>query len=255
MSNVDAAKRRRQEKLRASRGKQNLIMAAVALSAVLLAVGAYVLVNSDIWLLETISVSGNRRVKAERIKALSGLNAGTNILRISREEIEKKIETDPHIASAALSRDLPSRLAVTVVERRPFVGVKEGGKLFSLDKDGFVIEQVPDGTSFALPVMNEISIEKLSVGKRVKGRLIRDALRSLNSLDPDLLAKVVWVSVPTLDKLAFHTVDKVEIIFGDHKDAPKKNYMIKKILADSTGNIIHINVSSADTPPVVRKLK
>lgn len=254
MSNVEEARSRRKKKLRLTRARQNLILATLVLFAAGLAVGGFYLINSDLWLLKTITVTGNKHIAADKVSALAGLDENTNLMRISKEDIEARIKRDPWIAEASVTRDLPSSLNVSIIERKPFARVKQRGKLYTLDRRGYVIEAVSDATSDTIPVINEIRTGRLEVGRRAKTKLLRNALKSLASISTELRDRVIWISVPSLDKLAFHTADDVEIIFGSADEARKKNLVIKEILTEFSKEVVHINVSVPDNP-VVRKLQ
>ena len=254
MSKVDEARRRREEKLRATRGRQNLILAAITLSIALIVAGGYYLLRSDLWLLKTVSISGNKHVSAQKITKLTGLDDDTNLMRVAKDKLEAAIEENPWIAEAVVTRDLPSRIEIVVTERVPFARVKQKGKLYTLDKRGYVLEAGDDPRFDSVPVINKIEADRLMVGKRTKSKLLRGSLKSLAGVAPEIREKVIWISVPSLDKLAFHTSDDIEIIYGSVEKAGRKNTVIERILADGPGDIVHINVTVPESP-VVRRLQ
>jgi len=254
MSKVNEARRRREEKLRATRVRQNLILASAVLSIALIIVGGYYLLRSDLWLLKTVSINGNKHVSAEKITKLAGLDDDTNLIRVAKDKIEAAIKEDPWIAEAVVTRDLPSRIEIVVTERVPFARIKQKGKIYTLDKRGYVLETGDDPRFDNIPVINEIEVGRLIVGKRTKSRLLRGSLRSLAGVAPKIRDKVIWISVPSLDKLAFHTSDDIEIIYGSAEGAGRKNMVIERILENSSGDIVHINVTVPESP-VVRKLQ
>lgn len=254
MSKVEEARRRRDDKLRATRGRQNLILALIVLSITLIVVGGYYLLHSDLWLLKTVSITGNKHVSAEKITKLSGLDEDTNLMRAIKDKLEAAIEEDPWIAEAVVTRDLPSRIEIAVTERVSFARVKQKGKLYTLDKWGYVLEVGDDPRFDKVPVINKIEVGRLIVGRRTKSKLLQGSLKSLASVAPKIREKVIWISVPSLDKLAFHTSDDIEIIYGSTEKSGRKNTVIERILADGPGNIVHINVTVPESP-VVRSLQ
>ncbi len=253
MSRVTEARQRREEKLRATRNRQNLILASVVVSIALVVVGGYFLLRSDLWLLKTVSIVGNKHVSAKKIAKLADLDDSTNLMRVAKDKLEVAIEKDPWIAQAAVTRDLPSRIEIIVTERIPFAMVKQKGKLFILDKRGYVLEAGETPRFDSIPVINEIETDRLVVGRRTQSKLLIGALKSLAGVAPKLRDKVVWISVPSLDRLAFHTSDDIEIIYGSVEGAGRKNTVIERILEDSKGDIVHINVTVPESP-VVRRL-
>ena len=254
MSNVQEARRRREEKLRATRGRQNLILAAVVFSIALIVAGGYYLLRSDLWLLKTVSITGNKHVSAEKITRLTGLDDDTNLMSVVKDKLEAAIEEDPWIAEAVVTRDLPSRIEIVVTERLPFARVRQRGKLYTLDKRGFVLEVGDEPRLDDIPVINKIEVGRLIIGRRTKSKLLKGSLKSLAGVAPEIRKKVVWISVPSLDKLAFHTSDDIEIIYGSAEKSSRKNTVIERILEDGPGDIIHIIVTVPESP-VIRRLQ
>ncbi len=253
MSKVEEARRRRDNKLRQTRRKQSLSILLVMTALSLVVATAYFVINSDLWLIKSISVTGNKNVSAQKVSRLAGVGKRTNLIRISPGSIVEKLKTNPWISDATVSRYLPSTLSIDIVERKPFACVKQGGRIFIMDDRGYVVSAPKKMMKEAVPVIDGVKLKSVEVGSRAKSRLLPQVLNSLRKLEPSIRSKVIWVSVPTLDSLAFHTIEDVEIIFGSAEEAAKKNYVIKKILADSDDRVIHINVTVPDNP-VVRKL-
>ncbi len=254
MSKVAEARRKREQKLKTTRGRQKLVLVGAVLAVMLVLAGVYYLLNSDLWLLKTISITGNTRLSAERITKLAGLDGETNLMKVAKDRIEASIEADPWVARVVVVRDLPSRLEIAVTERLPFARVKQVNKLFTLDQRGYVLEVGDDPRFDDVPVINEIKVGRLVVGERTRSALLRGSLKSLAGLTKEIRDKVVWISVPSLDKLAFHTSDNIEIIYGDAAKAKRKNNVINQILETASDDIVHINVTIPENP-VVRKLK
>jgi len=253
--NVEEAKQRRNEKLRQTRGRQSLKLLAAVVAVLAVAVGGYLIVNSDYWLIKSITVVGNRRLTSKQVVDEACVDYKTSLLRLPAAEITANVKKDPWVEDVQLSRVLPNRLTIQIKEREAFVGLKQGDKVLVLDKTGFVVQSMESTTTeTSMPVISDIKVGRLRVGDQGKGAVLEGALKSLGRLTPELRAKATWVSVPSIEKLTFQTVDGLEIVYGGPEDAPKKNFVIKKILQDASGKIVHINVTAPDNP-VVRKLK
>src|SRR3990172_1827452 len=226
MRHVEEARLRRHEKLRRTRGRQSLILLAIIAAVVLIIVIGYFVLNSDFWLIKTITVFGNDRLSVKEVVALSGVDYKTNLLKLPAGQIETDIKKSPWVKEVELFRGLPNRLTIQIKERRPFVGLKQGDKVFVVDKSGFVIQAAAElTTETPVPVISEIKAPTLRVGARRRGRLLAGALKSLNRIAPDLWIKVTWISVPSLEKLTFQTTDGLEIVYGGAGSASKKNYL------------------------------
>ncbi|BBO82951.1 hypothetical protein DSCO28_35170 [Desulfosarcina ovata subsp. sediminis] len=80
-----------------------------------------------------IEVDGQRRLDRQHILAVAGIGPETNILALNLTVARKRLLADPWIAEAAISRDIPSGLHVSVREEDPLALMEMP------DKEGFLI--------------------------------------------------------------------------------------------------------------------
>lgn len=157
-------------------------MLAVAILAAL-AVGLTIAFNKlhDVWLEQCVindiarqvTVTSGKMVKADAIKEAFGLHEGVNLARVDfaarREEALKKY---PTIRSIDISRHLPDRVALTVIEREPTTRVNLVGKHqdsgLVADSEG-VVFPCRRGTAM-LPIIRESKAASTAVGQRLAGR-------------------------------------------------------------------------------------
>jgi cell division protein FtsQ len=128
-------------------------MAGFLLADFALSSPRFVLNSSD-----DVSVTGNHFVSREEILSSLGLpqgagwGAGVNVFRLSLEAKRQQLESIPWVQSASLTRVLPHRLAVHVVERTPVAFVNVGGRVGLVDGEGILLEK-PESASFDFPVL------------------------------------------------------------------------------------------------------
>jgi cell division septal protein FtsQ len=67
---------------------------------------------------------------------------GSNLLRLPLVEVRRRLSGNPWIASADVAKELPDRLRVTLVERRPVVLLRQGEQLLFADAGGRPIAPV-----------------------------------------------------------------------------------------------------------------
>jgi hypothetical protein len=120
--------------------------AAVALAVVgaPLAAAAWMLTTPRFALAET-AVAGTERVTAEWVEARLALFAGANLLTLPLAEVEAALGGHPWIAGVSLRKDLPRKLAVEIVERRPAALVPGPGGPWLADREGGRIVPAPPG--------------------------------------------------------------------------------------------------------------
>ena len=122
--------------------------------------------------LENISVRGTARVAESEILRLSGIDLTDNILTLNTTEISRKIGTHPWIREVRIGRELPDRLVIDVVERKPAAFVLMGGALHIMDWHGDIIKKVEKGDNLTLPVLNGVSSQKTIDGDLVQQSLL-----------------------------------------------------------------------------------
>lgn len=128
---------------------------ALALAA-LLAWGAVVswawLRTSDRLAVSTLVVEGVRRADATALLRNAGLEEGGNIFSVDLAGAVLAIEADTWVASASVSRELPSTLRVRVVEHEP-VALVVLGALYAATSDGLLFRRIQPGDGLDLPLV------------------------------------------------------------------------------------------------------
>lgn len=76
--------------------------------------------------LANIEVKGMLRVGASDVAAISGLKAGRPLAKLDLDAVRRKLEADPWIADAKVSRSWPRRVRIAVVERVPVARLGTG---------------------------------------------------------------------------------------------------------------------------------
>lgn len=135
------------------------------LIGVLLVVGAsagvawgarrYVL-SSPRFAVKTIAVEGASRTTPEAIAAAGGVAVGDNVLAADLDQVARKIEAEPWVATASVRRKLPGTLLVTVAEHEAAVVVSLGGELFLATRDGVMFKKHELGDPSDLPLVTGV---------------------------------------------------------------------------------------------------
>jgi cell division protein FtsQ len=88
---------------------------------------------------EDIEVDGRSRTTKAAILRAVGAARGTPILSVSPGQAKAQLEALPWVRSAAVERQLPDTIHITIVERTPLAFWQRRGKLALIDNDGVVI--------------------------------------------------------------------------------------------------------------------
>ncbi|HLF55962.1 MAG TPA: FtsQ-type POTRA domain-containing protein [Thermoanaerobaculia bacterium] len=132
--------RRRSSAVRVRRRNPWLALAA-PLAKTAFAIGAPValglwLFTSPTFALGRVEVEGNRYVAAAEIERALDPFHGDNLLRLSLPAVERVLAKHPWIATVGVEKQLPDRLRVAIVERRPAALLRTAGGFVVLDPEG-----------------------------------------------------------------------------------------------------------------------
>ena len=107
--------------------------------------------DHELFSVREIKVNGGEKVGGSEIVAIAGLSHGMSIWRIDPAEIEKKVASHRWVSRVLVRREFPRRVVIEVEEREA-KAIAALGKLYYVDRDGFIFKAVEDGerTDFTL---------------------------------------------------------------------------------------------------------
>lgn len=168
-------------------GKQTWRFLAVPALVCILSLGAIyahdAVVQSPFFLIESVEISGEKRVKRSEILTLAGLEAPRNIFRINCYTLEKRIATHPWIAEASVRRFLFSTLRISVTEEEPLAIVNiENLSDVLINTQGKPFKEYDPARDDveSLPVISGVDLTRADTGFRFDGPLFNSILDLLN---------------------------------------------------------------------------
>lgn len=162
--------------------KRNISRLLKFLLIVLLA-GAVVWVAFSPWLsVSRVDATGISASSAHAVLAESGVRAGTPMILIDPESVERKLSRDPWIAEVTVSRDWPDLITVVVEERVPVAWVRtsDGWARHAVDGVALPSESEPDSS------MGRVEMPELAAADGPASPELRGALEFMAALEPDL---------------------------------------------------------------------
>lgn len=112
--------------------------------------------------LEQVELVGAKRLTAQRIGQLGGLEKGKNLFALDAEAAERKILEDPWVSSVRVTRQLPATMKVELTERDATAVAAVGDRLYLVTSQGEPFKSVEAGDPVDLPVVTGISPELLA---------------------------------------------------------------------------------------------
>ncbi len=141
-----------------------LRVAVLGFSGTLVLVGLglllQLLVASDLFRIDQVSVSGGSELSQEKILALSDIQPGVSTFALDLELIGRKIEENPWVRSARVERIFPRQVNILVEERKP-LAIINLGYLYYLDQEGEVFKVLGRKDSFDFPVVTGFNRDEL----------------------------------------------------------------------------------------------
>ena len=126
------------------RGLVYLVLIVFALSLFfLLAFGVYKLFTASRYNIGVVTVEGNIKYTEDEIKEISGIVIGTNINKLSKNKVEKKIETLSYVENAKIVRKYPETVVIKIEEYvSSFVALNsETNEYIRLTDKGVILEK------------------------------------------------------------------------------------------------------------------
>jgi cell division protein FtsQ len=260
--------RAERERRQAKRPKQALARSKVY--AALIAVGVLVLAAvavyfSPAFTIKNIAVEGTWHLNAEYLTELAQVPSGSTLLRIDTEQIAERVSHDPWVASVKLTRDFPSGLVITIVERQPVAMVllegadlNSGRGMWLLASDSVWLGEVIDidqsiqglESSQLVRISDLPSTVEAQAGRQATDLSLLNALAIVNGVSSPMKAMIDLISAPSVAATTLYLSNNVEVVFGSAEDVEKKELVINQLIAEHGSTLIRINVRVADRPTI-----
>ncbi|MGH7370028.1 MAG: cell division protein FtsQ/DivIB [Candidatus Methylomirabilaceae bacterium] len=153
----------------------------------------------------SFSVQGNRRVPAETIISSLGLPAHSGILEVDLNGLAERIMRNPWIKTATVSRRLPGRLLIRVVERTPRTIIL-ADRAYLISEDGLILKEAGPEEMPALPLLRLDVDRRLDLGGRIEAARLEEGARLWRQLDGEVLPSGVRAREVRLERGGTFTV-------------------------------------------------
>ncbi len=127
--------------------------------------------------LRDIAVDGTDHVTRQAVLDQLALGDDETMWTLNPADLAERLRRHPWIKDARVSRALPHRLEVAIVERAPSAVLKADTALLLLDGEGAVLEPVSDTTDRSLPVLVGVKPAQLETGDKPSRALVRNGIR------------------------------------------------------------------------------
>jgi cell division septal protein FtsQ len=135
-------------------------------------------VASPRFALRELRADATLHVSREEIVALAGAEPGDRLLAIDTDAVAARVATHPWAASVRVRRQLPSALAIDVVERHA-VATALLGTLYLIDESGRPFKRATLDEADGLPVITGVARDQYTLARAASEAAFRQALELL----------------------------------------------------------------------------
>lgn len=202
--------------------------AGILLPVILLAlIGVSIGANS--WkgelLVKEVRTRGTSILQPHEVLALASVKAGQRLYDVDLEGVRRRVETNPFVQDAAVTRDIPGQVTILVHERKP-VAALLADRLWYVDDSACVMPAVLSDKLYDLPfVTGSVSASEPVAGKRIPSDGLRSALALLDAakrVGEDLCYRISEVHVAPDGNLICSMAEMgVPVNFG-HDNIPER---------------------------------
>ncbi|OPL16727.1 MAG: hypothetical protein AVO39_00090 [delta proteobacterium MLS_D] len=161
--------RRRWTKIAREIGVALSVMTAATVFALIMMYGYNVALCSDFFTLAEAAVKGTDRLSDREVIQLLGVDDSTNILTADLNKMVAGVKTNPWVRDVRMTRDLPNRLIVEIIERKPVALISHDHNIYLLDREGTIFKNLDHDDKIDLPVMTGFSDQGVLDEKLLQG--------------------------------------------------------------------------------------
>ncbi|MEQ8153536.1 MAG: FtsQ-type POTRA domain-containing protein [Clostridiaceae bacterium] len=126
------------------------------------------LLKSPTFNISEIVINNNSTIITEDlIKEKTEIFMGKNIFWIKRKDVQAVFEREPYIKEVVVSKKLPNKLTIEVVENKPVFMMESEGKVFVLDKYGKILDKKAGDVDFAVVRLEGINIKNREINSYI----------------------------------------------------------------------------------------
>jgi cell division protein FtsQ len=226
--------------------RRRLVVGVIA-AAVAIAAASLVVSRSSLVHLRHLEVSGTTSLTRAEVVRLAALSSSTNVLWLDAGAVERRLESDPWVVTATVSRRLPGTIRISVVERAPVAMIRDERGFTLLAADGVALTTVE-----ADPALPEIVVVAGSSTRSGNASAQAAAARAIAGLDggrgPAVVRAVVWAGA-----LSVELDDGTRVEFGEPIGIEAKAAAARRILQWATAqraSVATVNVIAPESPAV-----
>jgi cell division protein FtsQ len=206
-------------------------LAPIVLGLAVIGAAGWWVTNSPLFDMHRLEVTGNSHLSDDEVARLARLSRTTNVVWLKNRTVAGRIERDPWVLRARVSRTLPGTISVSIHERKAVAALEGRGRSVAVAADGTILG--PVSAKARLPVI-ELPGAPTVLGSRIAG--MPPQLLVARALPASLRRRVARI-IQAGSSLTLILRDGVTVRYGDASEAGAKARALVSLLewADDRG--------------------
>ncbi len=215
--------------------------------------------NTSFFGIKTINVEGTNTLDEADIIINSGIKFGENIIKLSKNKAEEKIEQNPYVKTSKISKKLPAKIKIEIYERKPYMQIEYNYSFGILDNEGILLEYSQDKLR-DVTVLEGFQWSYINPGESVfteENQGIPADFFNDEELDI-IVSKLKDIVYDREDNIKINLYNGIVVEFGPTTDVKYKLRMLEEIITDLEVKNIQaskIIMNKGEYPIVVRDEK
>jgi cell division protein FtsQ len=223
--------------------------AIVFVTVVVLGAAAVTLTRSPFFAARTIEVRGASHVARSEVLRIAAVAHDTNVFTLDAGAAERRLERDPWIADATVTKDLPSTLVIDIHERITVAVAESDGVLRLVAGDGALLDAAHPRDAVGMP-----SIVTDAEGVEPSLESVGGAARAIAAMAPTLRRRIDAVSILTDGQLRLDLSSGASVAYGDVAELQEKAMALRALLdyaAERGSTVVSADVRVPSAPTAV----
>lgn len=214
-------------------GKALGLVTAVFCIASLLVYGLAWLLATPILGIRGIEIKGLNELTEKDIYLLTEVRLSQNVFSVNLDGLVRKIQTSPWVREVSVSRVLPDKLKIEIVERKSLALLKKDDSFFLVDELGLVFKELTGREHADLPVINGWS-EYIQEASGLSLRKMIELVSLYHErTEPHILGNLAEVHLSDVVGVTLFTEGGISVCLG-FDDYPVKLTRFKQVWQDLT---------------------
>jgi cell division protein FtsQ len=220
----------------------------VGASLFVILVSVFAASRSALFALRRVEVHGIAHRSAAEVVTRANVPTGTNIVWLDTGAVARRLESDPWIARATVTRSLPGTLEISVAERHPIAILRDGSAETLVAADGAWLGAAP--TRARLPAIRLPPAAPATIGAPGEA----GAVRALAALTPSVRHRIREIDVALGGTLTAVVRGGPVVELGPAVDLDAKARVLRRVLSweRTTGSDLATVTVVAPAAPAAR---